>query len=165
MAEVFVDRVRGEVVIAVITIPLPAPGGPAPHCDATDPNRIIGTEAGETLIGTDLADLIVGAGGADTIIGEDGGDCLYGNAGRDVLRGKSGDDQLFGNAGRDNLNGDVGDDELRSPRIRLAIASSCCGADPPIQVDTVRMASWEIDLLRGSETPLRRERASRRRSR
>ena len=102
--------------------PGPGPGQPPPtptpqpapsSCNATDPNRIIGTDQGETILGTDLADLIEGQGGPDTIVGEDAGDCLYGNSGRDVLRGKSGDDQLFGGPGRDTLKGNAGDDQLR----------------------------------------------------
>ncbi|NJL41942.1 MAG: glycerophosphodiester phosphodiesterase [Leptolyngbyaceae cyanobacterium SM1_4_3] len=101
-----------------------------------------GTQAGETLIGSDEADdFIFASGGNDRVAGGLGDDQLYGEDGNDVLRGdrnisssggtsggddilyggvgndrlggKGGNDQLYGGEGRDQLFGDAGDDLLR----------------------------------------------------
>jgi Ca2+-binding RTX toxin-like protein len=57
--------------------------------------------AGETLIGTVVADQILALGGNDS---------LYGGNGNDILNGGAGNDWLSGGAGLDALAGGVGDD-------------------------------------------------------
>ncbi|MBN2873120.1 MAG: calcium-binding protein, partial [Halothiobacillaceae bacterium] len=61
--------------------------GPGTEPGTTEPNEIIGTEAGETLSGTPGDDIITALGGNDI---------LYGFAGEDVLDGGAGLDRLYG---------------------------------------------------------------------
>ncbi|WP_411878273.1 calcium-binding protein [Polaromonas sp. YR568] len=69
-----------------------------------------GTEGGDYLVGTALADEIQGLGGNDTLYGNDGNDVLDGGAGDDSLQGGDGDDALEGGAGADQLQGNAGSD-------------------------------------------------------
>ncbi|MDB9527001.1 DUF4347 domain-containing protein [Oscillatoria sp. CS-180] len=100
-----------------------------------------GSDAAETLVGENTADVIYALDGDDTVAGGLGDDVLFGEAGDDVLRGdrnsrspqvgepggndtiyggdgndriggKSGDDSLYGDAGDDVIWGDDGDDLL-----------------------------------------------------
>lgn len=73
---------------------------------------LVGTEAGETLTGYDVADVIDGLGGEDDISGHDGADVLSGGAGNDRLDGDNGADQLLGGSGQDRLYGEDGNDVL-----------------------------------------------------
>ena len=50
--------------------------------------------------------------GPDTLLGTDLNDVIYGKAGNDKLRGGKGDDLLLGGSGNDRLNGDDGNDRL-----------------------------------------------------
>lgn len=63
----------------------------------------LGGSGGDTLIGSELANLLDGGAGADK---------LQGNGGDDTLRGGTGNDQLDGGAGNDTLSGGDGDDVL-----------------------------------------------------
>ena len=71
-----------------------------------------GTAAGETLNGSNIADLIYGFNGNDIINGYDGNDVLQGGLGNDSLYGHAGNDGLNGNEGNDVLGGGAGDDVL-----------------------------------------------------
>ena len=53
-----------------------------------------GTDAGETLTGTEEKDALYGLGGADTLIGGDGDDLLSGGAGGDTFDGGDGTDTV-----------------------------------------------------------------------
>ncbi|MBM6593448.1 calcium-binding protein [Microvirga pudoricolor] len=64
-------------------------------------NLIAGSDAGETLAGTE---------GQDSILGFDGNDSLWGAAGSDTLVGGGQDDSLNGAAGVDSLVGGTGND-------------------------------------------------------
>jgi Ca2+-binding RTX toxin-like protein len=86
-----------------------------------DANVIVGTEASNTLIGTDGADAVSGAGGDDYVFGRDGADVIdagegndyvFGGNDADVITGGKGHDTLFGDAGNDMLIGDEGNDRL-----------------------------------------------------
>lgn len=66
--------------------------------------RKIGTDAGETLTGSDQA---------DQLYGRDGDDTLFGRKGRDSLFGDLGDDTVYGGVGADLLEGGAGDDYIR----------------------------------------------------
>jgi Ca2+-binding RTX toxin-like protein len=82
--------------------------------------QLIGqSDAGQSLSGNSLdniingadgADVLSGADGADTIIGNDGADHLYGDEGDDVLAGNDGDDQHWGHDGDDTFKGGLGAD-------------------------------------------------------
>jgi len=61
------------------------------------------SNAGQTLIGNALDNLIVGA---------DGNDVLQGGLGNDVLQGGNGDDYMAGGAGNDYMAGGAGDDYM-----------------------------------------------------
>jgi CSLREA domain-containing protein len=82
-----------------------------PYCE-TGRFIFVGTEARDTLSGSDERDLLLGELGRDSLLGLGAGDCLDGGAGKDKLRGGEGDDVLYGAAGRDRLRGQSGRDEL-----------------------------------------------------
>ncbi|MGB0922507.1 MAG: calcium-binding protein [Alphaproteobacteria bacterium] len=72
-----------------------------------------GTDAHETIIGTDGPNRVNAGGGRDILFGLAGEDVLNGGAGDDVLHGGDDNDRLGGEAGNDVLNGGHGDDDLR----------------------------------------------------
>ena len=91
---------------------------------------IFGTEADDTLYGTEQYDVIYGGlGGSDTIEGGPGDDHIYGygqyqdpvffdligadqKPGSDTIRGGSGNDTISGGEGPDEIHGDSGNDHL-----------------------------------------------------
>ncbi|MBI5556780.1 MAG: putative Ig domain-containing protein [Deltaproteobacteria bacterium] len=103
------------------------------------PALMVGTEGGDYLYGTYLADTITGYGGNDRLEGFEGddlmaggagNDALFGGIGSDTIQGDDGDDVLYGNwqgstgegeddniltggAGNDELHGDRGNDIMR----------------------------------------------------
>jgi CSLREA domain-containing protein len=105
-------------------IPRPRPAN-RPNCDigafeyaALHPNCevgrfiFVGTDARDTLSGSEEDDLLLGELGRDSLSGLGAGDCLDGGAGKDKLRGGEGNDVLYGGPGRDSLFGQTGRDEL-----------------------------------------------------
>ena len=74
---------------------------------------ITGTNAPETLNGTNGSDIICGKGGNDTINGLDGNDLLIGDGGDDTLVGGQGNDAILGTSGNDTLKGGAGLDSLQ----------------------------------------------------
>ncbi|PPR60960.1 MAG: hypothetical protein CFH10_01325, partial [Alphaproteobacteria bacterium MarineAlpha4_Bin2] len=77
-----------------------------------DPTLMIGTSAGQTLVGGDGSDQIIGVGGDDLLEGGIGDDQLVGGTGADTLDGGVGNDQLSGGDDDDSLVGGAGDDDL-----------------------------------------------------
>ena len=75
-------------------------------------NQIFGTPTDETIVGTDVADLIFAFAGDDMIFGGGGNDCIIGGSGDDLIWGNTGDDHLVGGEGNDILKGFSGDDQL-----------------------------------------------------
>jgi len=75
-------------------------------------NQIFGTQADETIVGTNMADLIFGFAGDDMIFGGEGNDCIIGGDGDDLIWGNTGDDHIVGGEGNDILKGFSGDDKL-----------------------------------------------------
>ncbi len=73
---------------------------------------IKGTNAAETLTGTNKNDVIMGLGGNDRITGANGNDVICGGAGDDVVDGGNGNDVLLGGFGNDTVTGANGDDVL-----------------------------------------------------
>jgi Ca2+-binding RTX toxin-like protein len=73
---------------------------------------IDGTDAAETLFGSNRFDLIFAGGGDDTVSGGRGDDTILGRAGDDILNGGDGADTLVGGAGDDRLHGGNGHDWL-----------------------------------------------------
>ena len=85
--------------------------------------NIFGTNANDTLTGTEQSDRIFGrfgnnsisgVGGNDSLFGEIGDDTLNGNDGNDALYGGDDIDGLFGGDGNDLLVGGSGDDNFLS---------------------------------------------------
>ncbi|ACL55325.1 calcium-binding protein [Methylobacterium nodulans] len=74
---------------------------------------INGTAGNDSLVGSQIADLIWGNDGDDTIRGAAGDDYLSGLAGNDSIDGGAGNDTLFGDAGDDRVDGGEGDDVVR----------------------------------------------------
>ncbi|MBI4259050.1 MAG: hypothetical protein HY658_00655 [Actinobacteria bacterium] len=87
----------------------------APKCPGYENdlrNQVVGTPAGEELVGTEGPDIICGLGGNDTLLGLEGDDLLIGGGGNDVLLGHEGNDTLLGGGGADELWGGPGADTL-----------------------------------------------------
>ncbi|MBD2517069.1 SdiA-regulated domain-containing protein [Nostoc sp. FACHB-973] len=75
-------------------------------------DRVIGTDANETLTGAAGNDYIDTKGGNDSLLGNDGIDTLLGGAGNDILDGGAADDILLGELDNDTLLGGAGNDSL-----------------------------------------------------
>ena len=73
---------------------------------------ITGSDRGERLLGTRLADTISALAGRDVVIARLGDDRIDGGAGADLLRGNRGDDTIDGGPGRDFVSGGFDDDTL-----------------------------------------------------
>ncbi len=90
---------------------LPSSPDPDPHPPLPTGNS--GTEASDTLIGSDHSnDIISAKGGNDLLNGQDGDDRLSGDAGNDKIIGNDGNDLLNGGTGNDTLYGDDNADTL-----------------------------------------------------
>ena len=97
-----------------------------PNARGLQGNHVLGSDAGETLVGTRGRDVICGRGGADRItglggndvlLGGDGNDRIVGGLGRDVLAGGAGRDELLARDGSpDRVNGGAGSDRARVDR-------------------------------------------------
>ena len=70
----------------------------------------LGTNVGDTFIGTADADYINAGAGNDTVSGGAGNDFLVGGAGNDLLDGGDGNDSFIGGGGNDTITGGAGDD-------------------------------------------------------
>lgn len=115
---------------------------------AVDVEHVIGSEAGDTITGSDFLDSI------ETIEGRGGADFLYGNAGDDVLLGGAGNDIVNAGDGNDTLDGGEGDDLLEAG-FGENVMSGGSGADQFIFITTTGTAystisDWEdgIDMVR-----------------
>jgi Ca2+-binding RTX toxin-like protein len=72
-----------------------------------------GTDANETLSGTERKDRVRAAGGNDKVNGLDDKDCLFGNAGNDKVSGDDGADLIRAGSGNDKANGNDGNDNIK----------------------------------------------------
>ncbi len=72
----------------------------------------VGTEANDTLSGSNNADTMNGLGGNDTINGLGGNDTIDAGAGNDTVNGGEGNDTLSGALGTDTISGGAGNDQL-----------------------------------------------------
>jgi Ca2+-binding RTX toxin-like protein len=77
-----------------------------------DIEAVVGTVAGDTLIGDNSSEILSGMGGNDLLLGNGGNDLLGGFGGDDLMFGQSGHDTLRGSFGNDRLSGGSGDDRL-----------------------------------------------------
>jgi hypothetical protein len=74
--------------------------------------RVVGGEAGDTIVGNAAANRFEGRGGGDTLLGGGHDDALDGGAGDDRLEGGSSLDALAGGPGDDALDGGPSADQL-----------------------------------------------------
>ena len=87
-------------------------GGTAQGDSFDSVENALGSNFGDTLIGTDVTNLLNGLDGNDILKGGGGGDTLFGDLGNDSLKGGGGGDLLFGEEGVDTLIGEEGNDRL-----------------------------------------------------
>ena len=106
-----------------VDVPAVCDPGPGSGVDLSQFNIIIGTDASETLTGTEEPDFICGRLGDDTIFGLGDDDVIlgddatfFGNAnapgGADVIDAGAGNDQVLAGPGNDSVNGGSGEDFL-----------------------------------------------------
>lgn len=76
-------------------------------------DTIIGSEVDNLIYGNGGHDEIQGRGGNDSLDGGEGDDRLFGETGNDILDGGEGSDTLDGGADNDRLDGGAGNDVLR----------------------------------------------------
>ena len=128
----------------------------------------LGGSGGDTLIGSELANLLDGGAGADklqgnggddTLRGGTGNDQLDGGVGNDMLSGGDGDDVLIGGAGNDLLDGGAGTDTASfaavsaALRVSLAIAgaqTTGAGNDTLIGIENL-IGGTGADILTGND--------------
>ena len=75
-------------------------------------NKILGTEAPDTLTGTTGQDAICGGGERDRIKGLSGNDILIGGKDNDKVTGSGGNDKIYLGAGNDRASGGSGKDRI-----------------------------------------------------
>lgn len=71
-----------------------------------------GTAAADTLIGSEIRDVMYGFNGNDTLNGRGGDDEIYGALHADLLRGGDGLDEIYGGSGNDRLYGEGSSDTI-----------------------------------------------------
>ena len=115
------------LVGSFVSRPVPAAAAEVPaDCAVTEHrplefNVVIGTNASETLRGTEGADFICGLLGDDVIYAYGGNDLILGDTttffgnvqapgGNDTIFAGAGDDQVLSGPGNDSVNGGAGDD-------------------------------------------------------
>jgi Ca2+-binding RTX toxin-like protein len=76
-------------------------GGEAEGDTLSSIENIYGSDAGDTVTGSSVANLLIGSSGNDVLTGLAGDDRLFGSEGDDVLRGGAGADELGGYTGND----------------------------------------------------------------
>jgi len=91
-----------------------------------DVERVLGGDAGDSLVGSSAGNELEGRWGDDNLYGAGGGDRLEGGLGDDHLSGATGEDVLYDVTGTDRLNGGAGDDTIDS---RFEITTPVSGAD------------------------------------
>src|SRR5215210_6582962 len=96
LTSVFDDR--------VLSVPLPLPKVWALN--------VTGTQASDTLTGTNKSDNIRGHGGEDVISGLEGNDHILGGIGDDTIHGDRGSNRIRAGEGDDLIFGDSGNDKL-----------------------------------------------------
>ncbi len=75
-------------------------------------NMITGSAEDDTILGTNVSDLIFALSGDDIIFGYKGNDCIIGGEGDDIIFGNEGNDSISGGEGNDILKGQSGEDEI-----------------------------------------------------
>jgi Ca2+-binding RTX toxin-like protein len=119
--DIGVDMLSYETSRAGVVIDLgarTASSGDAEGDDFQSFEGVTGSRFGDTLTGTDTANLIVGGRGSDAVHGKGGADTIIGGEPdraeneADVLFGGGGDDRLVTRGGNDSLFGGTGNDTI-----------------------------------------------------
>ena len=84
----------------------------APYLGTDGGDSIVGTSDNEVMRGFNGNDTLAGMAGDDLLEGGDGNDTLKGEAGNDALIGGGGNDLLYAGAGNDLLDGGTGNDRM-----------------------------------------------------
>ncbi len=84
-----------------------ATGGLRWECASNGLCTVTAIQAGSTVAGETLDELILGSDGDDTIYGGEGNDCIYGFGGDDTISGERGYDEIHGGPGDDELYGET----------------------------------------------------------
>jgi Ca2+-binding RTX toxin-like protein len=92
--------------------PCSATEPPVPEPDDADTEAGRNAALGETLVGSDWADVLDGRGGNDRIEAGRGNDTVFGGTGADTVLGGAGDDSLWGHSGDDLIDGHEGADSI-----------------------------------------------------
>ncbi len=108
---------RDRLYECEVVVPVPAEpdtGGVKPRIlrGTAGNDRLIGTDAIDSIFGRDGDDVLFGRGEDDYVDGEDGRDELHGGPGDDIMAGRKGSDTVYGDAGDDRITGDRGSDRL-----------------------------------------------------
>lgn len=74
--------------------------------------RIKATDAGDTILSTDVRTIIHAYGGNDTIQGREANDKVFAGSGADYVTGGAGDDIIYGGSGNDTVLGGNGNDTV-----------------------------------------------------
>ena len=82
------------------------------HGGTDAPETVLGTEGDDQCAGFAGDDDLEGRGGDDFLVGGSGNDRIFGRFGADRLLGDDGDDELEGGRGRDRLDGGAGNDQV-----------------------------------------------------
>lgn len=85
----------------------------AADLDALGSGAVDGSDANETIHGTEDNDIVASGSGDDMVEGDEGNDVICAEEGNDRVEGGSGIDVLNGNQGDDNVQGGDGDDVVR----------------------------------------------------
>ena len=127
------DQELDEGLLYSLSIhPNAATGDDAKLCDRLAPERtsmgptevlngvtyqvIQGDEFANTLVGSNLPDLIFGGDGDDTIRGNGSGDIICAGGGADLVEGGNGQDRIYGGPGNDVLHGGMHGDWIHGDR-------------------------------------------------
>lgn len=105
------DRVDAGLSEGDSTPPQGGGGSDSDRPDASDAT-LRGSSSGETITGTDGADIIFGFNGNDRIDGRSGGDFIHGGGGRDTLNGQNGNDTFVFDDNDASINGGNGVDRF-----------------------------------------------------
>ena len=117
------DRPAVAPASAAAAVDVPEDCAVPPFIDLSQYNVVIGTDAAETLFGTNGPDFICGRLGNDRIFAFGGNDLLLGDnttffgnvnapGGDDIVLAGAGDDEVLPGPGDDTVNGGPGDDFL-----------------------------------------------------
>lgn len=107
--------------------------------------NVYGSAFDDSMVGSEVANVLRGGGGNDFLSGEVGDDTLAGGTGRDRLYGGDGDDMLDGGAGGDKMWGGTGNDTYVIDHIEDRVDEADDGGIPPDGIDTVK-SSYSVSL-------------------